>query len=224
MIPDLTPYFEAYQKLAAAAEQAFDKIKEEYSDAVKCGLGCTDCCYAIFDVSFVEAMYINAQFNIKFSEKVRYDMMEKANRIDRKLTKIKRNAFKELESGKDENTILTEIAQTKVQCPLLDDNDGCSLYESRPITCRLYGIPTAIGGTGRTCGLSGFKPGEAYPTVHLDKIHQQLYDISAEMVKAMKSSHIKMAEILMPVSMAIITDFNEEYLGIQTETDEKEDK
>jgi hypothetical protein len=38
--------------------------------------------------------------------------------------------------------------------------------------------------------------------------------ISAEMVKTIKSKNIRMHEMLIPVSMALITDFNEEYLGV----------
>ena len=224
MIPDLEPFFEAYRLLAVTAEKTFEKIKSEYPDEVKCEIKCTDCCYAMFDVSLVEAMYINQRFNTAFDKKAKYDMLEKANRIDRRLHKIKRSAYKEFEGGKDENAILAEISKIKVRCPLLNEEDKCDLYEARPITCRLYGIPTAIGGTGRTCGLSGFKQGGSYPTVQIDKLHQQLYEISNEMVKAMQSKHVRMGEILMPVSMAILTDFNEEYLGISDDSDVDEEK
>ena len=224
MIPDLESFFEEYRLLAKTAEKTFEKIKNEYPDCVKCEIRCTDCCYAIFDISFIEAMYINQKFNTSFEGKAKYDLLEKANRIDRRLHKLKRNAYKEFEGGKDENAILMEISKVKVRCPLLNEDDQCDLYDARPITCRLYGIPTAIGGTGRTCGLSGFEPGGSYPTVQLEKIHQRLYDISNAMVKDMHSKHVRMAEIIMPVSMALLTDFNEEYLGILDDSESTEEK
>ena len=105
----------------------------------------------------------------------------------------------------------------RVRCPLLDEKKRCELYAFRPITCRLYGIPTSIAGKGHTCGLSGFKEGLAYPTVKLEKIQQRLYDLSSELVDSILSRHVKMAEILVPLSMALLTDYDENYLGISKE-------
>ena len=91
--------------------------------------------------------------------------------------------------------------------------DLCELYECRPLTCRFYGIPTAIGGQGHTCGLSGFQPGETYPTVNLDVINARLQEISAELVRDLKSRFVKLADMLVPVSTALLTEYDEVYLG-----------
>ena len=211
---DFEPYFERYRQLAKAADQVFDRVRDQYSDRVKCKVSCMDCCYAIFDVPLIEALYLNHTFNDLFKADEKENLIEKANRIDRTLHKLKRNAYKAFSGGKDENDILLEMGREKVRCPLLNENNQCAMYEARPITCRLYGIPIAIGGTGRTCGLSGFAQGEAYPTVNLDILHRKLFELSEELVVAMESRHTKMAEILMPVSMAILTDFDDEFLGI----------
>jgi Fe-S-cluster containining protein len=224
MTQDMEPFFEEYRLLAATAEKTFETVKASFPDYVKCRPKCTDCCYAIFDISLIEALIINLAFNSTFEGKAKYDMVEKANRIDRKLHQIKRSAYKEFQGGKDENSILTDISKIKIRCPLLNDQDMCDLYESRPITCRLYGIPTAIGGKGRTCGLSGFKAGESYPTVQLEKIHSKLYDISNAMIHVIGSRHTRMGELLMPVSMAILTDFNEEYMGIDAGDDSEKEQ
>ena len=103
-----------------------------------------------------------------------------------------------------------EIAAERVRCPLLNDDDMCDLYEYRPITCRLYGMPTSIGGIGHTCGKSGFVEGKPYPTVNLDVIQKRLYEISAEFVSRIKTKYVKMADMLVPLSMAILTDYDEE--------------
>jgi hypothetical protein len=96
------------------------------------------------------------------------------------------------------------------------------MYAFRPIACRVYGIPQAVGGKGRTCGFSGFKPGESYPTLNHDIIHDQLMAISSELVQAIRSKHTQMAEVLVPLSMALITDYNEAYMGISSENNEEE--
>jgi Fe-S-cluster containining protein len=215
--PDFTPFFKQYEELLATVNAVFERVKGEYPECVKCKIGCSDCCYALFDLTLIEALYISHHFNKQFSGNPKERLLEKADRADREVYKIKRSAYKDLEQGKSEDEILNHIAGLRVQCPLLDDEDQCSLYEYRPITCRFYGIPTAIGGKAHTCGKSGFVEGEQYPTVNLDIIHQKLYEISEELVKAIQSRYTKMADMLVPVSMAMLTDYNDEYLGIGDE-------
>ena len=69
-----------------------------------------------------------------------------------------------------------------------------------------------------------FEKGKSYPTIHLDVIHQTLYNISNEFVKAIQSRYMDMGEVLLPLSMALLTDFNDDYLGVtsQTSGNEKE--
>lgn len=208
------PFFKKYEELIAAADGAFTHVKNEYPQHVKCEVKCSDCCYALFDLTFIEALYVNYFFNKKFDGAERGKLIEKANKADRQIYKIKNKAYKEFEAGKSEDEILLEMASERIRCPLLNDENLCSLYEHRPITCRFYGIPTSIGGKGHTCGKSGFVEGKQYPTVNLDIIHKRLYELSDKLVKKIKSKHIKMAELLVPLSMSLLTVYDEEYLGI----------
>ena len=114
---------------------------------------------------------------------------------------------------------MEEMATKRVRCPLLNEEDRCDLYERRPITCRFYGLPTSIGGVGHTCGLSGFVKGQEYQTVNLDIIQKKLYELSHEFVTEIKSKHYKMADMLVPLSMAILTNYDDVYLGVKAEED-----
>ncbi len=209
------PFFEQYEALSASVEKAFETVKNQYPDCVKCNPLCSDCCYALFDLTLVEALYINERFRNKFSEQNIELLIEKCNRIDRTIYKLKKNAFKAAESGKDDNEILNEMAETRVRCPMLNDEQMCEIYEFRPLTCRLYGIPTAIGGQGYTCGLSAFEKGEKYPTADLDKIQTRMLQLSAELAAAIESKYVRIGELLVPLSMALITVYDNEYLGIK---------
>ena len=106
------------------------------------------------------------------------------------------------------------MASLTVRCPLLDKDDRCLLYEVRPITCRLYGVPTAIGGKAHTCGKTGFVQGEAYPTVALDKIQQRLTLLSEELAAAIGTAYTRLASMYVPVSAALLTVYDAAYLGI----------
>lgn len=211
---DFTPYFEKYEAVVDMADQVFARIQKDHPECVTCKIKCADCCHALFDLTLIEAIYINYQFKktIKGKDKIR--LIEKANRADRKTHMIKRQAYKSKKAGKNETEILMDIAAERVRCPLLNDDEMCDLYEYRPITCRLYGIPTSIGGRSHTCGKSGFVEGKQYPAVNLDAIQKKLYNISNEFVREIKTKYAKMADMLVPLSMAILVDFDEEYLGI----------
>ena len=220
---DFAPFFKRYEAISALAQNVFDQVSTNHASCVRCNRGCDDCCYALFDLTFIEAFYINHQFNRLFQGKNKLDQVEKANRIDRRIYKIKKNAFKELNSGKNEDSILLDMAKVRIRCPLLNDENLCDLYEYRPITCKLYGIPTAIRGEGYSCGKSGFSEGHEYPTVNLDPIQSELFKISSDLLSEIKSKHLRLAEMLIPISMAILTDFDTEYLGIDDHEEREKD-
>ena len=218
---DLKPYFDKYEALVEKAEGAFDRVKASHAECVKCEEKCSDCCFALFDLTLIEALYLHHKFNEKFEGSARVELVEKANRADRRIYKIKRNAFKELQAGGNEGELLAQMALERVRCPLLSEKDLCDLYDNRPLTCRFYGIPTAIGGAGHTCGKSDFKQGEQYPTVNLDAVHNHLQQISAELLRDIKSKNIKLVDLLVPVSSAMVMDFDEVFLGIAEEPQEE---
>jgi Fe-S-cluster containining protein len=217
MSVDLTSYFEKYEALVAQADGAFERVKKAHADCVKCEEKCADCCFALFDLTLIEALYIHHKFNEKYQGTEKAELLEKSNRADRRIYKIKRKAYNDLQAGKNEGEILAAMALERVRCPLLNEKELCDLYEYRPLTCRFYGVPTAIGGAGHTCGKSGFKQGEKYPTVNLDAVHSQLQQISAELLRDIQSKNIKLADLLVPLSSAVILDFDDVFLGIAEE-------
>ncbi|MDX2442038.1 MAG: YkgJ family cysteine cluster protein [Desulfobacterales bacterium] len=218
MEKNFEPFFKKYEELVKAADDVFEHVSKEHSECVKCKIECSDCCHAMFDLTLIEAMYINHKFKEKIEGNAREVIINKANDIDRQIHKIKRKAVKELEAGSSEDEILARLAGERVRCPLLNSKDSCDLYAYRPITCRFYGIPTSIGGVGHTCGKSGFIEGEKYPTVNLDIIHGRLQQISAEFVKEIRTEYIKLVDMLVPLSMALLSVYDEEYLGIKEDS------
>ncbi len=217
-LEDFMPFFKKYEELQKRADEIFIKIKEKYPEEVTCKIGCTECCYALFDLSLIEAMYINYQFNKNITdEKKKEEILEEANRIDRRLYKLKRQLYKEKEKGVPTEKILEEVSKIKMKCPLLDQDGRCILYEHRPIICRLYGIPLSFDGKVKTCRLSKFSPGKKYPAVFVDKIQDRLVLISKELVSSIPTQYTRLWDVFVPLSMALLTEYNEEYLGIINE-------
>lgn len=224
---DFTPYFAKYETLVAEADAVFDKVAGQHSDCIACKKGCSDCCNALFDLSLIEALYINYTFGKSFGFGPRRSaILRAAADTDRHLTKLKKDYFRIIRDSQGNpdgvEKIMEEASRARVRCPLLleeKEEDGnqrtvCALYAFRPITCRLYGIPTAIGGKGHVCGKSGFTAGKGYPTVHMDKIQDKLDALSLAVQTDLGSRFKELHKVYVPVSMALLTKYDETYMGL----------
>ena len=210
---DLSPYFSRYEHLMQGVDSIFQKMKGDFPGEVRCDDGCTDCCYALFDLTLVEALYLNHRFQ-ELDTSLRNMVLVEADKADRRTQKIKKHLFKAHESGASEEEILKRAGKERVQCPLLVE-DRCILYESRPLTCRLYGLPMKIGENTVSCSMSRFEPGVQYPTVDMQKLHEQLLHLSQELAKGIGTRYAQLHTVLVPVSMALLTEYDREYLGVE---------
>lgn len=227
---DFSPYFARYEQLVTEVDAVFAKVSADFPQCVICREGCSDCCHALFDLSLVEALYLNTKFGTQFSfGPKRSQVMQAAADSDRALTILKKGYFRTLKDTQGEpqaveqavEQVMDEAARARVRCPLLLADETCGLYAYRPITCRLYGIPTAFAGKGHVCGTSGFKPGEGYPTVHMDKIQDRLDAISHELAQGIGSRYKELHKVYVPLSMALLTKYDDTYLGIGPAPEEK---
>jgi len=214
MALDFTEYFERYEAIVAEVDAVFNKFETEMPDLVKCGKGCSDCCYALFDITLAEALYINHKFNEAFSGLERSEVLQRADKADRQIHKLKRKVYKATQEGRPVSEIMMEVSKARVRCPMLNDDNLCSLYEARPITCRLYGVPTSIGGEAHTCNKTGFEGGVKYPTVNMDIVIDKLIGIGHDLRKGIGSRYKDLGDMLVPLSMALVTEFSEDYLGV----------
>lgn len=128
-----------------------------------CSKGCTDCCNAVFDLSFIEAAYMLTVFKTLFPE-TREKILEKSLEAEKQWQKIRANR--------------SDPSFERIACPMLNDHGQCSCYSARPINCRTYGVPTIINGTAHVCGLSKFLKGTSYPTINLAPLQKSLYEYS----------------------------------------------
>lgn len=214
MLKDLSHIFVRYEQLRDGIGKIFQNVAAQHESCMGCKPGCSDCCNALFDLSLVEAMYINESFRKKFDYgPERSAILERASAIDRQLARLKRGFFQKEKAGQAPGEILASASGARVPCPLLENN-ACLMYESRPITCRLYGIPTSIGGESHVCGFSRFEKGVSYPTVNLEKVQQNLAALSQEITKTLQSSFSELHEVYVPLAMALLTDYDESYLGL----------
>ena len=219
---ELADIFDDYERLQAQADNLFGKVREAHPTKVRCAQGCSDCCYAMFDLSLVEAMALNRAFNDNFGfGPARSSILEAAGESDRQAVRLKRGFYNLAKSGAPEEEVLRQAAQARIRCPLLNEDDVCLLYDMRPITCRVYGAPAAIHGKGHVCAKSGFAPGQNYPTIALDRIHDKLADLSRRIGSRLGSRFKEIHNVYIPLSMALLNKYDDAYLGVGDAPKEK---
>lgn len=214
---DYQTVFEKYEALVHKVDQAVDRVHAAHPGEVRCRQGCSDCCFAVFDLTLAEAFYLNAHFHWELAESIRETIIERAETADRQAYQIKHRLQRMRQrEGKNDSELLQYLAEQRVRCPLLNEDNGCDGYAFRPITCRIYGIPAAIQGTPRICGLTGFQPGLSYPTVNLDRVNEELFDLSRRLLReaGVEDPDQKLQGMVVPVSEALMTDYDEEFFRL----------
>mgnify|MGYP006284878741 CR=1 FL=1 len=207
-------FFQEYEKITQDMDSVFQKIQADFPKEVRCHKGCSECCYALFDLTLVEALYINTKFHEMLSDQDQAAIRERADVADREIHKIKRRIYKSRQQGAATEDILQDVGRNKVRCPLLTEGDRCALYACRPVTCRVYGLPLSIGGVVHTCAQTGFQPGEKYPTIFWDKLQDRLLELSQRLATSIPTRYTQLGEVLVPLSMALLNEYDEEYLGL----------
>lgn len=201
----LAPFFHNYELLVDKAELAFKNMQDKHGDCIKCELHCADCCNAVFGLFLIEALYIREHFeHINEEQKVR--IIERAKKADQDLESLQ-DKLRTFEG--DPRMQAYTLARERIRCPMLDDNDECVLYQRRPITCRVYGIPTKIHGKTRACGKSKFIAGNTYPILDLDAVYRDLFILSKDLLDEAKVESADKATLLISMSKVVQTSLDD---------------
>jgi len=202
---DFSYLFEPYDVLVRQADDAFQEVKTAFPECVVCRPGCADCCHAVFGLFLIEAAFLKRDFD-QLDETDRKAALARGLEADKALEKLEATlrTFKE-----DPQMLSYSLARARIRCPLLNDQDECVLYAYRPITCRVYGVPTMIRGVRRVCGKTAFKKEATYPVYDLDDAHRQLYQLSKELLEGAGGQDPDRASLLLSVSKVIRTPFEE---------------
>lgn len=176
---DFSYLFEPYDRLVSRADKSFERMVREYPDCIACKPGCADCCHAVFGLFLIEAVFLKNDFD-QLGEEEKQAALKRGDDAERELKTLERI----LEEFKDDPRMSAySMARARIRCPLLNDDDACILYPYRPITCRVYGIPTMVQGVPRICGGTGFKKDQAYPIFNMDGVQKELFQLSKDLLE-----------------------------------------
>jgi len=135
-------------------------IQEHYKDKnidIPCFKGCYACCYDAFLISDIEFSII--AYEMRKWEKEKIDnIAEKAKKYWEEFRKTEpeiSRTFEEVMETADINYIdaanVLELKRLPYPCVFLDENNKCSIYNFRPVVCRLQGTAYIQDDNGEVC-------------------------------------------------------------------------
>jgi Fe-S-cluster containining protein len=201
----IAPLFRNYEFIVDQADEAFRKMKEEHGPSMACELHCSECCHAVFGLFLIEAASLKQHFDQLDTQKKK-EVLLRCNETERGLKRLERKLELHGEDLEMQDLIL---ARERIRCPLLDDNQECVLYDHRPITCRVYGIPTRMQGKIRACGKTKFNQGMSYPVFDLDGVYRNLYALSRELLSESGGEDQEKAAFLISMPRVLTASLDE---------------
>lgn len=141
------------QVLVQIVDSALADAARKGGEWLACRPGCTQCCVGVFAINQLDAARLREGLrNLEGSaperaERVRQRAREAVSRLAKEFPGDPTSGL--LDEGKEAEERFAEFANDE-PCPALDPETGlCELYESRPMTCRVFGPPVrSVEGLG----------------------------------------------------------------------------
>lgn len=137
-----------YRHTLERLDRWFDDAVTRHPGVIPCRAGCTACCHGPFDISAADTLLLREAL-AELPPEAREEVRVAAARV---LARIRAQApewqppYDLADLGDDRFDGISE-SLASLPCPLLDEQGSCRVYASRPLVCRLIGLPmmTAAG-------------------------------------------------------------------------------
>ena len=133
------------QKLIQIVDSALADVTRRSGEWLVCRPGCTQCCIGVFSINQLDAFRLRrglADLEKRAPERaaeVRQRARDSVARLSPSFPGDPRSGV--LDEGEEADKRFDDFANDE-PCPALDPVTGnCELYESRPMTCRVFGPP-----------------------------------------------------------------------------------
>lgn len=134
-------YVDQYLQLLAQVDTWFSDCLRVCSDTIACREGCSSCCRGLFDITLLDAALLQRGFS-RLSTTRQAEVM---GRVDVRILQLQQQwpEFKPpfILNRLPDDRWLHMPEDDLTPCPLLGDDGRCMVYEYRPLTCRLHGLP-----------------------------------------------------------------------------------
>lgn len=131
-----------YGELLAEVDRWFAGCMERHPAEIACTSGCSACCCSLFDITLLDAWHLKNGFD-RLPPTTRRQVLAK---VEARVAEIREQwpDFSEpyllnLRPEEEWSRVMSDEDETP--CPLLADDGTCLVYDVRPMTCRLHGLP-----------------------------------------------------------------------------------
>jgi len=130
-----------YGQLLGEIDTWFDGCAARYPEQVACRKGCHACCRGLFDITLLDAALLQQGF-LALPATSRRNIL---TRCRQRLASLQQR-WPEFDAPWILNRLPSDEWQEMPEedttpCPLLADSGLCLVYNHRPMTCRLHGLP-----------------------------------------------------------------------------------
>jgi Fe-S-cluster containining protein len=131
-----------FEELLSQVDAWFARCLDLYPEKIACRTGCSGCCRGVFDITLLDADYLRLGF-----EKLPAEIREKVLAKVAERLAVMREQWPEFDQPyllnyrPEEDWELLMPEEDETPCVLLGDDGRCLVYQHRPMTCRLHGIP-----------------------------------------------------------------------------------
>lgn len=127
-----------YRSILDRADQHFATVMETQPQNLRCGAGCSLCCYGLFEIGSGDVPVI-AEGLAQLHPSRRKMIIRRALEI------VEKSEHPNLrECSPAEKEAFFDRTQA-TPCPNLDEQGLCMMYEHRPLVCRTFGLPLREG-------------------------------------------------------------------------------
>ena len=120
-----------------------------------CRLGCTQCCHGAFAINALDAERLRAGIDVlRRTDPARAAELARRARawVDQHGPQFPGNGQTGILGDSEEDRERFEEFANEAPCPALDPATGsCDIYAWRPMTCRVFGPPVRLEGSGIAC-------------------------------------------------------------------------
>lgn len=208
----LTPTLDAYRQLLGEVDSWYTACLQAGGSMLSCRGGCSACCRGLFDITLLDAWLLKEAFANLVAD-VQGQILE---RCQLRLTEL-RSRWPALNNpyflnGFPEQEWQDMPEEDQTPCPLLDENGFCLVYASRPLTCRLHGLPNIDASgedfDGTVCSLHSGNPLDLPEQVlrwRFREVFSQEIDLFQTFTRSLTGSSWRELDTFIP--LALLADY-----------------
>lgn len=132
----------SYGLLLAEVDAWFARCLAVQPRSIACGAGCAECCRGLFDITLLDACFLKYGFDrldARVQAVVRRKAIARLQELQILWPDFREPYILSYRPEEEWEELMPEDDETP--CPLVNDEGRCILYNYRPMTCRLNGIP-----------------------------------------------------------------------------------